>query len=676
MMPSSQKRFDNDTRPLLNSDFFSSDSNARRVPSSISPTATNITTPRRIVRTHNFFSRPTQLVQLDRAPSCPLSAGTSVTAYSEEVDDLVSETLDVDGESYKLLMGPFVNDACVSNEQPTNMRRESRSLVDSASSRLQLSGTLSSCSLEYAETAEMESMNTCSTGVGDHRSCTLSTTRHIAATSRSLPEGGGSTAKIGDLSPPRPSQSVISTNIADCTPQRRIVNVRREERIGRGTFGDVFRAVDLDTGLPLAIKQILVTADMSKDPEKQLQSLEREIKVMRKLNHKHIVKYYSARRDENCSALLIYMEYVGGGTVAQRLKAHGAFSEDEARNYTRQLLQGLEYLHRQSIVHRDLKGDNLFLTEDGVLKVGDFGTSKDLQTTRVTNSVAGTPNFMAPEVISCTGHSYMADIWSVGCCVLEMLTGHPPFWNLDNYMAVMFAITKGELEKEVPANLSDDARDFIRKCAQTDPKERLSAVQLQQHPWLKSRSITDGVSASVTRCFSFSSLRSTEADGAGRGGDVTEGFSPNIEVSDVFIGTAAVAVAPGCGQTSRSRYAVMTQHPNEGGTPMCLPSLSRERHLPGSKGRCQESVSIGPSSVHLTPRSSKDMDRRVGGTTQSSASGTSISTAHSVVSSSTLRRRGSRGKAHPLTRPGSHPSRASTQSLGCAGEAGEGFESQ
>ncbi|RNC30612.1 putative protein kinase, partial [Trypanosoma cruzi] len=248
--------------------------------------------------------------------------------------------------------------------------------------------------------------------------------------------------------------------------------VRREERIGRGGYGDIFRAVDLDTGLPLAIKEILVTADISKDVEKQLRALEREIRVMRKLNHKHIVSYYSARRDESCSALLIYMEYVGGGTIAQKLRTNGPFSEDETRHYTRQLLEGLDYLHQRRIVHRDLKGDNLFLTEDGVLKVGDFGTSKELQTTLVTDSVAGTPNFMAPEVIACSGHTCMADIWSVGCCVLEMLTAHPPFWNLDNHMAVMFAIMKGRLEEQVPHQISGDAKDFIRACLRNDPKER------------------------------------------------------------------------------------------------------------------------------------------------------------------------------------------------------------
>nr|CCC90929.1 unnamed protein product [Trypanosoma congolense IL3000] len=205
---------------------------------------------------------------------------------------------------------------------------------------------------------------------------------------------------------------------------------------------------------------------------------------MRKLNHKHIVKYYSSRRDEDCTALLIYMEYISGGTIASKLKANGPFNEEETRVYTKQLLKGLSYLHRRRIIHRDLKGDNLFVTTDGILKVGDFGTSKDLQATVETNSVAGTPNFMAPEVINCSGHSYMADIWSVGCCVLEMLSGHPPFWKLDNCMAVMFAILRGELEKHIPDHLSEDAADFISQCTRTNPKERLTASQLLRHPWI------------------------------------------------------------------------------------------------------------------------------------------------------------------------------------------------
>lgn len=191
---------------------------------------------------------------------------------------------------------------------------------------------------------------------------------------------------------------------------------------------------------------------------------------MRKLDHPNTIRYLGARRDDNC--LSIYMQYVNGGTIGRMLKECGPFNEQVTRSYTLQLLRGLQYLHERKIIHRDLKGDNLFLTDANVLKLGDFGTSKELVTSLVTDSVAGTPNFMAPQVIACTGHSYKADIWSVGCCVLQMLTGQPPFTKLDNHMAVMFAVMKGKIVDEIPTSISDEAKSFIEMCTKTNPTER------------------------------------------------------------------------------------------------------------------------------------------------------------------------------------------------------------
>lgn len=261
------------------------------------------------------------------------------------------------------------------------------------------------------------------------------------------------------------------------------IRVDKKERVGRGTFGDVFRAVDLDTGTEIAIKEIVVAQDYNKDLEKQIHVLEREIRVMQKLDHPNTVKYLGAKRMSD--TLHIYMEFVSGGTVASQIRTQGHFSEERTRRYTKQLLDGLDYLHGKKIAHRDLKGDNLFLSSSDVLKVGDFGTSKELQTLRVTDSVAGTPNFMAPEVISCSGHSFQADIWSVGCCIIQMLVGKPPFSNMDNHMAVMFAVMKGQIEAQIPKDgISPGLDDFLRKCLQTNPKDRPTTKQLLEHPWI------------------------------------------------------------------------------------------------------------------------------------------------------------------------------------------------
>ncbi|GET90645.1 protein kinase, putative [Leishmania tarentolae] len=274
-----------------------------------------------------------------------------------------------------------------------------------------------------------------------------------------------------------------SSPLSNSIDQRpRVQSVKLLGRVGRGTFGDVYRAQDLDSGNIIAVKEIIVPHDFTKDVEKQLAALESEIRVMRRLHHPHVVTYLGAVRENN--SLRIFMEFVGGGTVGSKLESVGGLSEEKTRDYTAQLLEGLEYLHASHILHRDLKGDNLFLTEDDQLKLGDFGQSKELADTLITRSVQGTPSFMSPEMIACSGYSFEADVWSVGCCVIQMLTGKPPFANLDNQMAVMFAIISSKIEDQIPASASEGAKDFIRMCTKTNIKDRWTASQLRQHPWL------------------------------------------------------------------------------------------------------------------------------------------------------------------------------------------------
>jgi hypothetical protein len=285
-------------------------------------------------------------------------------------------------------------------------------------------------------------------------------------------EAHGSPKDDGCVKPPRPKQPSLE--------------VEKLNKVGRGSFGDVFRCRTLDTMEIVAMKEIVIGRDSrGQDTARQLHQLEREIRVMQKLNHPNIVKYLGSKRNED--GLSIYMEFADGGTVGDELRESGPMTEVTAAGYVRQLLAGLEYLHnrRPCIVHRDLKGDNLFLTQTKHLKVGDFGTSKELQTLKYTDSVAGTPNFMAPEMIECVGHSTEADIWSVGCCAIQMLTAKAPFYNLDNQMAVMFAVLKGQIGKQVPLGCSDAFRDFIKVCTYREPELRWSCRALRGHVWLE-----------------------------------------------------------------------------------------------------------------------------------------------------------------------------------------------
>ncbi|CBZ28740.1 putative protein kinase [Leishmania mexicana MHOM/GT/2001/U1103] len=331
------------------------------------------------------------------------------------------------------------------------------------------------------------------TGRGSHTAASTAALSAPSASAARLCDGGLQlTADNSSVGQGTDGGSPLSNSI-DQRP--RVQSVKLLERVGRGTFGDVYRAQDLDSSNIIAVKEIIVPHDFTKDVEKQLAALESEIRVMRRLHHPHVVTYLGAVRENN--SLRIFMEFVGGGTVGSKLESVGGLSEKKTRDYTAQLLEGLEYLHVSHILHRDLKGDNLFLTEDDQLKLGDFGQSKELADTLITRSVQGTPSFMSPEMIACSGYSFEADVWSVGCCVIQMLTGKPPFANLDNQMAVMFAIISSKIEDQIPACASEGAKDFIRMCTKTNIKDRWTASQLRQHPWLLGQGAPTAATASA-----------------------------------------------------------------------------------------------------------------------------------------------------------------------------------
>ncbi|GFH31787.1 protein kinase domain-containing protein, partial [Haematococcus lacustris] len=143
-----------------------------------------------------------------------------------------------------------------------------------------------------------------------------------------------------------------------------------------------------------------------------------ELELYKQLAHKHVVGYLDHHYEPRSSTLYIFLEYVPGGSISSMLERFGRFSEELVRNYTRQLLLGLEYLHACKVVHRDLKGGNALVTRDGVVKLADFGASKAFQGDTITDgmkSIKGSVFWMAPEVIKGTGYNSKADVWSLGC---------------------------------------------------------------------------------------------------------------------------------------------------------------------------------------------------------------------------------------------------------------------
>uniref|UniRef100_A0A3P8R587 Mitogen-activated protein kinase kinase kinase 3 n=1 Tax=Astatotilapia calliptera TaxID=8154 RepID=A0A3P8R587_ASTCA len=262
------------------------------------------------------------------------------------------------------------------------------------------------------------------------------------------------------------------------------VTWRRGKLLGQGAFGQVYLCYDVDTGRELAAKQVQFDPD-SPETSKEVSALECEIQLLKNLHHERIVQYYGCLRDHNEKTLTIFMEYMPGGSVKDQLKAYGALTENVTRKYTRQILEGMSYLHSNMIVHRDIKGANILRDSAGNVKLGDFGASKRLQTICMSGtgirSVTGTPYWMSPEVISGEGYGRKADVWSLGCTVVEMLTEKPP-WAEYEAMAAIFKIATQPTNPLLPSHTSDQARDFIRSIF-VEAKHRPSAEELLRHPF-------------------------------------------------------------------------------------------------------------------------------------------------------------------------------------------------
>ncbi|OCH87395.1 hypothetical protein OBBRIDRAFT_160313 [Obba rivulosa] len=249
--------------------------------------------------------------------------------------------------------------------------------------------------------------------------------------------------------------------------------------IGRGQFGAVYRALNLNTGQMVAVKRIRLEGLK----EEEIAQLMKEVDLVKSLSHPSIVKYEGMARDND--TLSIVLEYAENGSLGQTLRAFGKLNERLVASYVVKILEGLHYLHQSDVVHCDLKAANILTTKNGNVKLSDFGVSLNLRAMeREMKDVAGTPNWMAPEVIELKGASTKSDIWSLACTVIELLTGRPPYADIPNSMSVMFRIVEDNMPP-IPEGCSESLQDFLKLCFHKDPTKRPSAEALCEHEWLK-----------------------------------------------------------------------------------------------------------------------------------------------------------------------------------------------
>ncbi|KAI9209784.1 kinase-like domain-containing protein [Polychytrium aggregatum] len=248
------------------------------------------------------------------------------------------------------------------------------------------------------------------------------------------------------------------------------------ERIGRGSFGDVYKGVHRDSGRLVAVK--IVDFEESDD---DIREIMQEIAILSTLKSKWITKYHGSY--VTGTKLWIIMEYCSGGSCLDVLRA-GVFAEHEVAQILKGLLHGLEYLHGLGKIHRDIKAANILLTEEGEVKLADFGVSAQITATITKkNTFVGTPYWMAPEVILRSAYNMKADIWSLGITAIELATGLPPHSNL-HPMRVLFIIPQNE-PPGISPEYSSSFRDFVSKCLGKRPNQRPTARELLDHPFVR-----------------------------------------------------------------------------------------------------------------------------------------------------------------------------------------------
>ncbi|KAG7304998.1 hypothetical protein JYU34_010432 [Plutella xylostella] len=286
------------------------------------------------------------------------------------------------------------------------------------------------------------------------------------------------TDPVGEIEPPFPYRDVVIKRNTDVNDHYEMLS-----EIGRGKFGTVYLCREQSTGLQLAAKLVAVRG------RDERRNVEREVDVMRRLRHPRLIQLYDAYEWGKC--MCVVLELITGGELFERvIDEDFVLTERACTVFMRQICEGIEFVHRQNILHLDMKPENILcLTKAGNrIKIIDFGLARFYDPEKKLQVLFGTPEFVAPEVVNFDQIGYGTDMWSVGVICYVLLSGLSPFMGeTDIETMANVTVAKYDFDDEAFNEISDDAKDFIRKLLVKDKESRPTAPECLRHGWLARR---------------------------------------------------------------------------------------------------------------------------------------------------------------------------------------------
>lgn len=432
-----------------------------------------------------------------------------------------------------------------------------------------------------------------------------------AATVASAPHARSDSSSGSIVAPPAPIVSPVKATETKKLVKQRLKNgevvVNKyviKGDLGRGTFGRVKLCESQKDGQMYAVKIMHKTfvQRMAGKEDQLYDVLRREVAIMKKLNHRNVVRLVEVIDDPNSQKMYLVQEYVQHSLMEEVTQAR-RLNELVARKYMRDLLSGLQYLHFHKVIHRDIKPENILVSSDGVAKIADFGTARMIMNeTETISGAKGTPAFMAPEMfdIDATYQGPAVDVWSLGATLYMMLIGHPP-WMADNEIVLADRVQRVELRfpKDVERTMEPHLKNLLQRMLTKDPALRISLTECFTHEWITKEGsdplglITPEKNLTVSMDESERAIENIPEQ-------IDQRLSESLAQAHHLVKTRQESVGPGVVRTNSGRYFT--------GTPVAGSLGSR---IPSTVSTTSSVATIGSATSMSPSRASSDEVSRI-----------------------------------------------------------------